>query len=376
MASDQKNPPLALEFFAGIGLARIGLQQGGIDVSWANDYEPAKHQLYERHFGAGHFHLGDVSEVSAASLPKNASLAWSSSPCTDLSLAGSRGGLSAGESSAFWQFIRVLTDLGADRPAMVVLENVVGLGTSHGGDDIAAAIRAFNALGYSVDVLMIDAKRFLPHSRPRLFIVGSVSAPDSVADVESVLRPSWLGWIYADPTLRTHRMGLPAVPDLLSTGFSELVKTSAGNEVEWWGHERNAAFENSLSPIQYERMIALRQREEIVYRTAYRRTRGGVATWEMRPDDIAGCLRTARGGSSKQAVVELGGGQMRARWMTPLECAALMGASDFNLGDTRVNQALFAFGDAVAVPVVRWLAENYLLPVLAINDGSSSVAKA
>lgn len=328
--------------------------------------------MYERQFGAGHFHLGDVGKVAAASLPKDVALAWSSSPCTDLSLAGSRGGLSSGESNAFWQFVRVLTDLGADRPGMVVLENVVGLGTSHGGDDIAAAIRAFNGLGYSVDVLMIDARRFLPHSRPRLFIVGSVSVPDSVEEGESVLRPSWLNWIYADPTLRTHRMPLPTAPDLLSSGFSELVRSSAGAVVDWWSQERNSAFEDSLSPIQLERMTVLRQREDVVYRTAYRRTRGGVATWEMRPDDIAGCLRTARGGSSKQAVVELGRGRMRVRWMTPKECAALMGAAEFNLGEARVNQALFAFGDAVAVPVVRWLAENYLRPLIAANQPISA----
>lgn len=367
MSSDEESTPLALEFFAGIGLARMGLEQGGINIAWANDYEEAKRQLYERQFGVGHFHLGDVSDISVASLPRDADLAWSSSPCTDLSLAGSRGGLSAGESSAFWHFIRVLSDLRDNRPAMVVLENVVGLGTSHGGDDIAAAIRAFNALGYSADVLMIDARRFVPHSRPRLFIVGSLMTPDSVTDQESVLRPGWLDWVHADPTLRTHRMMLPRVPELLNSGFSALVRNSADDTVEWWTSDRNVAFENSLSPIQYERMIALRQRQEVVYRTAYRRTRAGVATWEMRPDDIAGCLRTARGGSSKQAVVEIGAGRMRARWMTPRECAALMGASDFNLGDARVNQALFAFGDAVAVPVVRWLADNYLRPVISIN---------
>lgn len=372
MAHGQDGTPLALEFFAGIGLARMGLERGGVNVAWANDYEPAKHQLYERQFGAGHFHLGDVAEVSATSLPRNAALAWSSSPCTDLSLAGARGGLSSGESSAFWHFIRVLTDLGNGRPAMVVLENVVGLGTSHGGDDLAAAIRAFNVLGYSVDVLMIDARRFVPHSRPRLFIVCSSEIAPGSDDDESVLRPSWLNWIYADPTLRTHRMKLPKVPDLLVDGFSTLVKNHQDESAEWWDHDRTAAFERSLSAIQHERMLLLRSQDDVVYRTAYRRTRGGVATWEMRPDDIAGCLRTARGGSSKQAVVEIGRGRMRARWITPRECAALMGAPNFDLGASRVNQALFAFGDAVAVPVVEWLTENYLLPALASSRAVSA----
>lgn len=86
--------------------------------------------------------------------------------------------------------------------------------------------------------------------------------------------------------------------------------------------------------------------------------------WEMRPDDISGCLRTARGGSSKQAVVKLGDGRIQIRWMTPLEYARLMGAENYDLSKVRTNQALFGFGDAVAVPAVTWLAENYLLPLL------------
>jgi DNA (cytosine-5)-methyltransferase 1 len=41
-----------------------------------------------------------------------------------------------------------------------------------------------------------------------------------------------------------------------------------------------------------------------------------------------------------------------------------MGAGDYDLSAARANQALFGFGDAVAVPAVSWLAENYLLPLV------------
>lgn len=116
--------------------------------------------------------------------------------------------------------------------------------------------------------------------------------------------------------------------------------------------------------MQRARIEELRTHEGIVYRTAYRRTRRGVAVWEVRRDDISGCLRTARGGSSKQAVVRLGNGSLQVRWMTPHEYARLMGADGYLLDSARTNQALFGFGDAVAVPVVRWLGENYLMPLL------------
>ena len=39
-----------------------------------------------------------------------------------------------------------------------------------------------------------------------------------------------------------------------------------------------------------------------------------------------------------------------------------MGADDFKI-TVPLNKALFGFGDAVCVPVIRWIAENYLTPV-------------
>jgi DNA (cytosine-5)-methyltransferase 1 len=41
-----------------------------------------------------------------------------------------------------------------------------------------------------------------------------------------------------------------------------------------------------------------------------------------------------------------------------------MGADEYRLDGLRRNQALFGFGDAVCVPVVSWLAQHYLLPLV------------
>lgn len=375
--------PKVIEFFAGIGLARMGLEQAGFRVVWSNDYEADKKALYEGHFqdaehGSEHsFVLGDIHKIDSSSLPSDASLAWASSPCTDLSLAGARGGIHSGESSAFWGFIRVLTEMQDQRPNTVVLENVVGLATSHGGDDLAAAIRAFNGLGYSVDVLSIDARRFVPQSRPRLFLVGTQNPPTDSDESVSDLRPDWLQAIHADPTLITHRAPLPQLPAPLSGGLGQVVETMSASDDRWWDSERTEAFVRSLSSVQSQRITALRNSSGIKYRTAYRRTRNGVAVWEVRADDISGCLRTARGGSSKQAVVRLGNKRLQVRWMTPLEYARLMGAGSYDLSGARTNQALFGFGDAVAVPAVTWLAENYLMPLargIATNEVQRAVA--
>jgi DNA (cytosine-5)-methyltransferase 1 len=359
--------PAAAEFFAGIGLVRLGLELAGFDVVWANDIEPDKHDMYVRHFRdtekRHQFVLGDVGGVAAAVLPAGLSLAWASFPCTDLSLAGWRRGLHGKESATFWHFTRIVEEMGAAKPPVVVLENVVGLATSHGGKDLAAAVRELNRLGYSVDVLTLDARRFVPQSRPRLFVVGT-QHPPADQPAPSELRPDWLQSPFGDPALATHRAALPSPPPPLTAGLSAVVERGRPADLRWWDADRTAAFVASLSDIQAERLELLRLGRTVSYRTAYRRTRNGAAVWEVRADDISGCLRTARGGSSKQALVEAGRGRIRVRWMTPREYARLMGAGDYRLDGLRRNQALFGFGDAVCVPVVAWLAEHYLMPLV------------
>lgn len=359
--------PQVLEFFAGIGLARMGLEGAGFHVAWANDYEPDKKSMYEAQFGSGNGHrfaLGDIGKIRAEDLPAKAALAWASSPCTDLSLAGGRAGLGGAKSGSFWHLIRILEELKDRRPRAVVLENVVGLATSHGGDDLVAAISAFNRLGYSVDTLAIDARRFVPQSRPRLFLIAAQEPPADCAGPSSELRPDWLQWVYGDKSLRTHRAKLPSPPAPLTEGFGSIIEQMPLDDARWWDPDRTKAFADSLSQTQHDRVLTMKRGSGVRYRTAYRRTRNGVPVWEVRADDISGCLRTARGGSSKQAVVRLGNGRMRVRWMTPLEYARLMGADDYELSAARTNQALFGFGDAVAVPVVSWLAQNYLMPLV------------
>jgi DNA (cytosine-5)-methyltransferase 1 len=45
-----------------------------------------------------------------------------------------------------------------------------------------------------------------------------------------------------------------------------------------------------------------------------------------------------------------------------------MGADEYIISGN-INQALFGFGDAVCVPVVTWIGENYLNPLLSeINN--------
>lgn len=354
----------ALEFFAGIGLSRAGMETAGIETIWANDYDTHKQEMYEGQWGHGEYMLGDVHDLRGDDLP-TADVAWSSSPCTDLSLAGKRVGLRGGrESSAFFGFTRTIREMGERSPEVLVLENVVGLASSHGGEDLIAAAREFNDLGYAVDVVTLDARRFVPQSRPRLFMVGAKHPVDG-GRKDTCLRPDWLAWLHASAEIRTFRMDLPEVPDLLTGGLTDLLEQMNDLDPRWWDPERVERFVDSMSPVQHARLADFTAGQVKVGRTAYRRTRQGVPVWEMRAQDVSGCLRTARGGSSKQAVAVMGHGELRVRWMTGREYARLMGAGDYQLNGLRDSQIHYGFGDAVAVPAVAWVAENMIVPNLA-----------
>ncbi|WP_345409406.1 DNA cytosine methyltransferase [Nonomuraea salmonea] len=258
----------------------------------------------------------------------------------------------------------MLASLGDDKPPVVALENVNGFATSRGGKDIKVAVRKLNKLGYWVDVLTLDARRFVPQSRPRLFFL--IASTHRVLDQDdrrnTQLRPSWLDPVLDDSALHTQRALIPEPPELLTGGWSSIVDSDTAPGVEWWDEVRTEKFCSELSEIQRARIELLSSTDRVEYRTAYRRTRGGKPAWEVRPDDIAGCLRTARGGSSKQAVVRIEKGvPLQVRWMTASEYAKLMGAGDYVLPGKR-NQSIMGFGDAVCVDVVKWLASNYLGP--------------
>jgi DNA (cytosine-5)-methyltransferase 1 len=102
--------PSFYEFFAGGGMARSGLGANW-NCLFANDIDPKKAASYTANWGSEHLHIGDVADLTSASLPGTATLAWASFPCQDLSLAGAGAGLKGNRSGTFWAFWRLIMAL-------------------------------------------------------------------------------------------------------------------------------------------------------------------------------------------------------------------------------------------------------------------------
>ncbi|HEY1223842.1 MAG TPA: DNA cytosine methyltransferase [Brevundimonas sp.] len=363
-----RDAPVAWEFFAGGGLAGLGLS--GFRIGFANDIDAMKAAAFRANHPDVALHLGDVWDIDPVDLPPAPELAWASSPCQDVSLAGARGGLKARRSGAFWGFWRLMQALGERMPRIVVIENVAGLLTSGGGADFAAVCEAMVQAGYRVGALEMDAALWLPQSRPRLFIVamrdaagpesagpkGVFHTPRLIAAVDRLppeVRSNWAWWSLTAPARRNLDLASVLEPD---------------EAVEWLDEARASAVLAMAAPLHRARLEAALSSGERRVGAAYRRVRmeRGVKTQrlEIRFDGLAGCLRTPAGGSSRQYIVVCDGGRTRVRRLTGREAARLMGVSEDYALPASESAALKLMGDAVAVPVVRALSEGLLAPAL------------
>lgn len=352
---------------------RLGLESEGWRVALANDIDPDKAEIYRANFPDAdeHLVLGDIHQLSPDCIP-TVGLATASFPCNDLSLAGGREGLKGKNSSAFWGFVRILEGMGERRPPLVLIENVVGFLSSHGGRDLAEALRALNGLGYAVDPFIMDAEWFVPQSRKRLFVAGvrSEKSATSLLMAESKLRPPALEkFIDAHPDIDWRLRSLPAPPDKRAR-LGEMLEDLPDDAEEWWSADRADYLFGQMSARHRAEAETMMASARGSYGTIFRRVRKGVSMAELRTDGVAGCLRTPRGGSGRQILFKAGHGRFQVRLLTPRECARLMGAGDFKIECTR-TRALFGFGDAVCVPVIEWIARHYLNPLWTEQGGSS-----
>jgi DNA (cytosine-5)-methyltransferase 1 len=364
------------EFFAGGGMARLGLGPAWRCL-FANDFDAKKAAAYRANFGGEALVVGDIAKVATAALEGEADLAWASFPCQDLSLAGSGAGLAGGRSGAFWPFMRLIEGLRSERraPRTIVVENVTGLLTSHHGRDFVSVATALGAVGYRVGALTIDAAEFVPQSRPRLFFVCvrkdiaipaelQGASPDPALHSRAVVtahqrlassqQAQWVWWRLPPPHARNTRL-----IDVVEDGDGDAWHTAAETK----------RLLSMMSPANRAKVREAQRQSRRMVGGIYRRTRADetgrkAQRAEVRFDDVAGCLRTPGGGSSRQTILIVEGRKVRSRLLSAREAARLMGLPEDYKLPARYNDAYHLVGDGVVVPVVRHLSEGLLTPLL------------
>ncbi len=381
------------EFFAGGGMVRAGIGPEW-DCLFANDFSQMKAASYAENWGSEHLLCEDVAKVSLAQLPGMADLVWASFPCQDLSLAGDYKGLGRHDanevtrSGTFWPFWRLLDALIAEgrAPPVVVLENVLGVLTSNNGCDFSAIARTLANSGYRFGALVLDARWFVPQSRPRVFVV---------AFREDILPPARLTqdapferWV--PPVLRAAHARLEPdlgqrwvwwrieKPSYCPPRFAELLEDEPVG-VGWHSPGETQKLLDSMSTVNRQKVEFAKSAGRRMVGALYRRTRpdldgGRKVRAEVRFDDVAGCLRTPAGGSSRQKLLIVEGNHVRSRLLSAREAARLMGLPDAYKLPSRYNDAYHLAGDGVAVPVVRHLTAQVLEPLIDASRGVERLA--
>lgn len=348
--------PTCLDFFAGSGLVAEGLKEYFYTI-WANDICPKKSKVFCANHDNKIFHLGPIENISGSHVP-NALLSWGSFPCQDLSLAGNMGGLLSSRSGLVWQWLRVMDEQDEKTP-LVVAENVVGLISSAKGLNYRQLHNALVKRGYKIGVVLLDAVRWVPQSRKRVFVIAvdnkirtnqfEIDQPtwchtDTIVNVSKGLR-NWVWWNIPKPKVR---------------------KKSLDHIVDYYApcdppEKRNYLL--SLIPEEHRKRVSAAVKKGQRVFPGYKRIRNGRQVLELRFDGIAGCLRTPTGGSSRQFLLIADKNSFKTRLLTVNETAALMGVRKTYKIPGTYNAGYKAMGDAVAVPVSRYLARTLLAPL-------------
>lgn len=348
--------PTFVDFFAGSGLVTEGAKRFCKPV-WSNDICPKKAAIYTANHGDGHFHLGTIEEVSGSSIPAG-DIVWASFPCQDLSLAGKMGGLAASRSGLFWEWIRVLDEM-PKKPKVLAIENVVGLLSGNGGEDFRLVYQALRDRCYKVGPMLLDARMWVPQSRPRVFIVAVQEQIDT-----SAFEDNGPNWLHPEPVLKATAI----FNDVIFWSMRQPIKRpkTLTDIIDWdapvFETERANALFSLVATKHQELLNRLPTSRRAVF-PGYRRTRNGKQVLELRFDDLSGCLRTAEGGSSCQFLLLHDAGKWTARLITPREAARLMGAPETYQLSSSYNESYNAMGDAVVAPVVAHLFEQLIAPL-------------
>lgn len=379
------------EFFAGGGMAKAGLGDGW-ECLYANDRDALKAKVYAANWGAAHFDNRDISEVSARDLPETADLAWASFPCQDLSVAGPGLGIGLADGSkgtrsgALWPFLDLMADLKRRQrqPPLIVLENVVGLLTLEGGKDFAAICDSLSRLDYRFGAVVIDARNFVAQSRPRVFIVAvkrDVNVPRALqADeptkewhtrtllkafngLDARLQREWIWW------------DLREAPRLTAASLRKVIQE---NDVDWNTQSETSRLISLMAPTHRNRLKEAKKVGTLQIGSLYLRMRREDGINRQRAEitfaPTLGCLRTPRGGASRPRIIVVKDGVVRTRLLTPHEAARLMGLPrQYKLPEV-YHHAFKIIGDGVVVPVVRFLAERLLEPLVLSSLSVARVA--
>jgi DNA (cytosine-5)-methyltransferase 1 len=331
-----------IDLFAGIGGLRRGFEGIGGRCIYTSEWNTWSQTTYQANFpGDSHPIAGDITQVSAEEIPVHDVLV-AGFPCQPFSIAGVSKKNALGRPHGFrcdaqgTLFFDVARILEHHRPKAFLLENVKNLVSHDKGNTFRVIHHTLTKeLGYHVATRVIDAGRFVPQHRERIFIVGMRDSTGFTLDDLPLPSPQ------SGPVLRSILH-----PEDGTEVVNEFTQAYIG------GPKGRVLPKYTLT----EHLWTYLQN----YARKHQEKGNGFGFGLVGPTDVARTLSARYYKDGSEILVKQKGKSPRR--LTPRECARLMGFDEPGQTPFRIpvsdTQAYKQFGNAVVVPVVRAVAAH------------------
>ena len=329
-----------IDLFAGIGGLRIGFDAIGGKCLFSSEWNPYAQQTYLANFhdDLNHAMAGDITKVDASHIPEH-DILLAGFPCQPFSIAGVSKKNSLGLEHGFrceaqgTLFFDVARIIEYHRPKAFLLENVKNLVNHDKGNTFRIIHDTLKKeLNYQVHWQVINAQRFVPQSRERIFITGFREPNNFTFD--NLMLPNTID----GPVLKTilHTEDGTEGPDgHFTVGRNGLVAPKYTLTDHLWNYLQ-------------------------AYAKKHREKGNGFGFGLFGSDDIARTLSARYYKDGSEILIRQEG--KNPRRLTPRECSRLMGFDKPNESTFRIpvsdTQAYKQFGNAVVIPVGNAVAEH------------------
>ena len=159
-----------MDFCAGIGGGRIGLENLGMSCLGFSEIDKNAEITYKHFFGKEEHNYGDLMKINPNNLP-DFDFMVGGFPCQTFSIIGTRSGLKDAERGhVIYGLVRILK---AKSVKYFILENVKGLINHDKGNTLKTILKLLDDAGYKVYHENLNSINFgVPQMRERVYFVG------------------------------------------------------------------------------------------------------------------------------------------------------------------------------------------------------------
>ncbi len=158
-----------VDFCAGIGGGRLGLQKLGLHCLAFSEIDKHAEKTYREFFGQEEKNYGDLMKINPLDLP-NFDLMIAGFPCQTFSVIGQRKGMDDHRGQVIYGLIKIMK--GKNLPYFI-LENVKGLVNHDGGNSLKVILSELDRAGYKVFYRVLNSLDYgVPQMRERIYFVG------------------------------------------------------------------------------------------------------------------------------------------------------------------------------------------------------------